>query len=613
MKRSRLFVLALTVILIGAALWLFSFNKQEELAIPFKVSVPTPDGEEVINCWIDDQNDYFVFLPTHSNLEDIQICSAISRDIYINGVEIKEGTYCDAFQLNTPYQIVFRDWPNTITREIMFVRSDNVETMFIDTKSGDTELLHSSKEYKEEGTIRTYQCDGSLDYSGQLTSISGRGNATWTDYDKKPYSIEVAEDASLLNMGSARKWILLANAADPSNMRNKIALDLAQSVGLQYSSESRWVDLYLNGEYVGLYLLCEKNEVHSERVAISEDGSFLISVEQETRLVSQNISHIVTDAKQALRIHHPSNVTEVEEQALLSYWQSIENALLSDDGIDVATGKSWLELIDLDSWVKKYLLEELLGNWDASYISQYFYCEGYQDGGKVYAGPAWDYDRTLGNTSWQFQYPNSLYAQRLNVKGSYETPWFHELYQKPEFYDRMVCIYQEVFIPVLNDLLGGTLTEYAEYIDAAHHMDQLRWGINNEISDEQEYINQYLTERIAFLSDLWINNETYHLVQANPGFNQFYAYIAVKDGECLDDLWELTSSDTSKFLGWYHTDTNEPFDSEQPIDCDISLYAQWHGIPATWTQQLMELLPGMVLAIMFCLLVAVSIWRKRSR
>jgi len=194
-----------------------------------------------------------------------------------------------------------------------------------------------------------------------------------------------------------------------------------------------------------------------------------------------------------------------------------------------------------------------------------------------------------------------------------ETPWFHELYQKPEFYDRMVCIYQEVFIPVLNDLLGDTLSEYAECIDVAHHMDQLRWGINNEITDEQEYIHQYIADRMAFLSDLWINNETYYFVQANPGFNQFHAYVAVKAGECLDNLRELTSSDTSKFLGWYYTDTNEPFDSTNPINGDISLYAKWHGIPGLWTQQLMELLPGMVLATVFLFLVAVSLWRKRSK
>lgn len=613
MKTSRLFVLIFTAILVGVALWLFSCNAQGELAVPLEVSVVTSGGEEVISCWMNDQDEYFVFLPAYSNLEDVQIRNITSRDICINGVEIKETTPCDGFQLNTSYEIVFRSWLTKTTREITFVQSRDIATMFIDTKNQDTQLLHSSKEYKEEATIRTYRCDGSIDYSGKLKSISGRGNVTWTDYDKKPYNIVASDDVSLLNMGSARKWILLANATDPSNMRNKIALDLAQYVGLEYSSDSRWVDLYLNGDYVGLYLLCEKNEVHLERVAISEEGSFLVSLEQETRLKAQDIPYVITDAKQALRIQYPSVVSDAEKEAILNCWQSIENALLSDDGIDPETEKLWTDLIDLDSWVKKYLLEELLGNWDASYISQFFYCDGYQEGAKVYAGPAWDYDRTLGNTSWQFQIPNALYAQRLYVKGNYETPWFYELYQKPEFYDRMVDVYQEVFIPALHHVLEERLPEYVSSIAAAHQMDQLRWGANNELTDEQEFIHQFITDKMDFLVDLWINNETYYFVQADPGFNQFYAYVAVKSGECLDDLRELTSTDTSKFLGWYYTDTKEPFDTTKPITENTSLYAKWYGIPSWWTQQLVELLPVMVLAAMFCVLAAVSIWRRRSK
>lgn len=613
MKKPHIIVLIYVVILIGVSFGLYTCDKQEELTVPFEVSVSTPSGEEVIRCWMSNQKEYYVFLPAYSDLSDTQIHIRISGDISIDGKTIQEGMPCDAYELNRPYRILLNSWPNATMRQIMFVRSENIAAMFIDTKSKDTEMLHSSKDYKEEATIRTYQANGSLDYSGKLTSISGRGNATWEDYDKKPYGIEVAENASLLNMGSARKWILLANAADPSNMRNKLGLELAKNVGFSYSPDSQWVDLFLNGEYVGLYLLCEKNEVHSERVAISEQGSFLVSAELETRLKSQDIAHIVTDAEQALRIHHPSNITDVEKKELVDYWQSVENALLSENGIDSETGKSWMDLIDLDSWVKKYLLEEILGNWDACYISQFFYSDGYKDGAKVYAGPAWDYDRTLGNTSWQFQYANALYAQRLHVKGNYETPWFHELYQKTEFYDRMVCLYEEVFLPVLNHLMEDSLTDYLNYIAAAHHMDQFRWNANNPLSEEIEYIRQYISKRTDFLTDIWIKGKDYCFVQADPGFNQFYAYIAVKTGERLEDLRVLSDSDTSKFLGWYYTDTDEPFDSTKPICENTALYAKWHGIPSWWKNQLVEVVPGMILAVMVCVLFYISMWRNRSK
>ena len=612
MKISRLPILIFVVILIGITVLLYGYNKEENQKMPFKVTVSSSGREEEIKCWMDEQI-YYVFLPAYANLKDTQININTSSDIYINDVEVHEGMCCDIFELNTPYQILLYDWPITIVREMMFVKSENLSTMFIDTKYGDTERLHSSKAYKEEATIRTYHCNGSVDYSGELSSISGRGNATWEDYEKKPYGIELVENVSLLDMGSAQEWVLLANAADPSNLRNKIVLDLAQQTGLCYSSDSQWVDLFLNGEYVGLYLLCEKNEVHPERVAISESGSFLVSVEQETRLKSQDIPHVVTQEKQALRIHYPSKVSDTEKNEILAYWQTIENALLADNGVDTESGKSWLDLIDLGSWARKYLLEEIVGNWDACYISQYFYCDGYKNGAKVFAGPAWDYDRTLGNTSWQFQRTNALYAQRLHVKGEYDTPWFHELYKKTEFYDRVVCEYKEVFIPALNQLMNNYIPEYVEYIAVAHQMDHLRWKNNNDIVEDAKYICNYISERMAFLSDLWINGQTYYFIQADPGFNQFYAYIAVKPSENVDDLRQLTDSNTSKFLGWYYTDTKEIFDSTKPINENVSIYAKWYGIPTWWKERLVDGIPVIILTSMFFCVFAIFCKRSKTK
>ena len=69
-------------------------------------------------------------------------------------------------------------------------------------------------------------------------------------------------------MGAAKKWILLANAFDASNINNKMAYDFAAKAGCAYTPECRWVDLYLNGAYTGLYLLSERNEVDSQRVDI---------------------------------------------------------------------------------------------------------------------------------------------------------------------------------------------------------------------------------------------------------------------------------------------------------------------------------------------------------
>ena len=139
MKKSRVVVLVFVAILIGVAFWLYTCDKMEELTVPFEVSVLTPSGEEVVSCWKNEQDNYFVFLPAYSDLSDVQIWTKISREIYINGTKVQNGTYCDTFELNIPYQIVFQDWSKTIVREITFVKSENVATMFIDTNSKDKE------------------------------------------------------------------------------------------------------------------------------------------------------------------------------------------------------------------------------------------------------------------------------------------------------------------------------------------------------------------------------------------------------------------------------------------------------------------------------------------
>ena len=117
-------------------------------------------------------------------------------------------------------------------------------------------------------------------------SIKVRGNTT-SKADKKPYTIKFATKQNLLGMGKAKKYCLIANAYDPTLMRNYIALKLAKELGLEYTSECEFVDLYLDGEYWGNYLLVEPVEEGSNRVDIDvTKGEFMIEYEKERVAVS---------------------------------------------------------------------------------------------------------------------------------------------------------------------------------------------------------------------------------------------------------------------------------------------------------------------------------------
>lgn len=85
-------------------------------------------------------------------------------------------------------------------------------------------------------------------YDGGLESIKGRGNSSW-DVRKKPYNIKLADKADLFGMGGAKKYALMAHHVDKSFIRNKLGMDIGDIVGVEYCMDSRYADLYINGEY----------------------------------------------------------------------------------------------------------------------------------------------------------------------------------------------------------------------------------------------------------------------------------------------------------------------------------------------------------------------------
>jgi len=113
---------------------------------------------------------------------------------------------------------------------------------------------------------------GNAEYAKQYdgaVSIKVRGNST-AGQDKKPYKLKLGKKTDLFGLGGGVKnkhWVLLANAFDESLMRNKVAYDLSARFGL-VSMKSEWVDVVMNGQYVGNYLLCQHIRVAEERVNV---------------------------------------------------------------------------------------------------------------------------------------------------------------------------------------------------------------------------------------------------------------------------------------------------------------------------------------------------------
>lgn len=264
-----------------------------------------------------------------------------------------------------------------------------VATLRIDTAGG---VPITSKEDYVDATVTITGADGS---SQQLaTEIRGRGNSTWA-MAKKPYRLKLAESSALLGMSPNRDWAMLANHADMSLMRNAVALCLGRIFGFDFTPDYRYVELTLNGDYVGIYQVTDQVEVGPHRVNIDEtvqgdadrDLAFLAEIdahyaeEKDWFISPREIPYVVK-----------SEIESTQVPLVNDFITQMESALFGADFRNAETG--YARFLDTEALIDFYLVNEILRNNDVFYSSTYAHR---QRGGKLAFGPLWDFDLAAGN------------------------------------------------------------------------------------------------------------------------------------------------------------------------------------------------------------------------
>ena len=473
------------------------------------------DGmQEAIACFAADDGSMVVFLPSYASMDTLSVRLPESVGVTLDGTVLTDGMTCGAFRTDTEYAL-------TVGREktrLRFLQSENVAALYVHTQSGDMQIVHANKTRKEPVRLLLVTADGDVAYqSAGADGIRGRGNSTWSK-EKKPYNLYLREPSDLLGMGEAAEWALLANAFDETNLRNRLIFDFAQCVsGVKgFAPDTAYTDLYLNGEYAGLYLLSEKPQIGKTRLDVSPD-SMLFSWVQSAR----NDALFALNSTSSVEIESPKPCTNAERNALQTELLTFQDALVSGGG--------WQDRIDTDSFARKYLIEEVFGNYDL-YNSQYFYRA---PGGRLYAGPCWDYDLTLG-VCWRntWSTPNGFSAQ--NKQNENET-WYSLLWKQDAFQSRVLELFRTEYLPLLDALASDGIARQAREIAAASRMNELRWHslfgdrTSGEAVDE---MTDFLTRRIAFLRSAWIDGAPYRTVTLCHPVR--YEYISVPPGTSQD-------------------------------------------------------------------------------
>lgn len=254
---------------------------------------------------------------------------------------------------------------------------------------------------------------------------------------KKSYGFETRTadggelDTTLLGMPAEHDWVLTANYADKTLLRNSLAYELARQQG-QYASRSHYCEVVLNGEYIGVYVLGEKVKRGSSRVNIGKmkstdatgdavTGGYLFKSDRPVVKPANGFTSkhhnpsLPDDDGQFFEVEYPKakDLSPAQLGYLSAYVDSFEVAL---EGPDFANpDRGYRRYLDVPSFIDFYLLTELSRNVDGFASSTYFYKDKNSKGGKLTAGPAWDFDLAWHNADyadaylpegWQHEYSN---------------------------------------------------------------------------------------------------------------------------------------------------------------------------------------------------------------
>ena len=296
---------------------------------------------------------------------------------------------------------------------------------------------YTSADQLIQGKVAGVQMINNSGAPGGASTVKIRGNST-PEVAKKSYTIKFVKKVGVLGMGKAKKWVLNANAFDKSLLRNKLVFDFASLIGLEYTPESTFADVWLNGKFIGNYLLSELVEVSPSRVNIDTDkGDFLI--EREAERVSEGITYLTTPIfGSRFGVNEPEDITKEQLMVLTNFLEKVEMAIQARDW------ELFASYVDEKSYIDYYILSELFKVVDFDYASTRFYIKN----NKLYAGPTWDYDLSSGNADDNFYY-NYNYHEGFGSDSSYIGLWcnanlYRYCYEFPEFTAALRVRYKEL-------------------------------------------------------------------------------------------------------------------------------------------------------------------------
>lgn len=334
--------------------------------------------------------------------------------------------------------------------------------LYIDTENGRA-VESRSTDYR--AVLKARGGLGKPGTSPVSCTIRGRGNTSWS-WPKKPYRIDIRDRVPLLGMPASGHWVLITNYQDRTLMRNIFSMKVAALTSLAWTPRCVPVELVMNGEHLGNYLLMEKVEADRDRVDISGDDCFLL--ESDFRYDGDvqwtdphGLSRVLFGVPFAVKFPLPEDLAPEREARIKQYVKDAADALYSKGYDDPETG--YAKWLDVDSFVDYWLVFEILGNPElVNPSSVYFHKD---TGGKLTAGPCWDFDCCLRSVGTTVQEWTGL-LNRYSI-------WYARLFQDTAFAEKVRRRYLEL-LPSLREAVVY-IDEYRQMLAASAELNFSMW------------------------------------------------------------------------------------------------------------------------------------------
>ena len=467
------------------------------------------------------------------------------------------------------------------TRQEKLVYDDEVPipTLYITLLPQQFDSILNNQELKIPAEALLLDADKDTLYEGSLSYIKTRGNSTFKG-EKKPYGIKFPRKQKFLGLDKSRSFVLLANEYDDSYIRNAIAFDLAHSIGLP-APQYTFLSLFINGEYKGLYQMTNKIEVNKHTLNITDlddlnkqanprplneyalfgqekeprnddykgamleydpediSGGYLLDNSGLFVFYDKSESGFVSNAGDAIRIRSPKYASLNEVKYISNLYNQMEDAVMADDGCNPNTGKHYSDYMDVESFARYYLLNELLLNQDGGFASFYMYKDADCYDQKIYAGPVWDFDISLGTNRYgnEVVVPNEIFVG--SKVGEYTETLsgglFYHLLQHDDFQNIVKRIYYGEVSPAFHDYLAnGTIDHLsnAMYCEAKQDNQLYKSSADFDLdyAAETKTINDFLKDRLDFFDWYYTTSENelvsieYKGKNTRPHLRNIYIY-----------------------------------------------------------------------------------------